>query len=127
MIFYILLFLFILSLEATVALPVFFIYLVYQFLLRQRESVRILALFLISLSLAVFYSVSWPLITFLLVLYHLCYQKLFVNVFWQLLGLVCLQGLIFFIAHLQLNFFYLLQILLFAFYFYKTNLKRYAC
>lgn len=126
MLIYIFLLLVILSLEATIGLPVFFLYLSYNFISRRSQKFILSALFIMALLLAVFYSLSWPMMACLLLFFHLLYQKLAGQSVWQF-GLFLLLNLIIVkMANLQFNFFYLLHLPVFLFYFYKVNFKKYA-
>jgi len=126
MLIYIFLLLIILSLEATIGLPIFFLYLSYNFISRRGQKFLLSALFVMAFVLSIFYSLSWPMMAFLLLFFHLFYQKLVGKIFWQFL-LFCLLNLIIAkMANLQFNFFYLFHLPAFLFYFYKVNFKNYA-
>lgn len=127
MILNIFLLLIVLSVEATIGLPVFFIYLSYQLIIRRKEKIKISALFVISLLLAIFYSLSWPWIALLGFIFYLIWQELpETKIFWKLLSFVVFNLAIFILGRLQFNYFYFFHILGFAFYFYKANFKNYA-
>ncbi len=116
----------ILSLEATVGLPIFFIYLAYSFLSRRHKNTILWYLFLLSLLLTVFYSISWSITSLLLLVFHFSNQELLAKPFLRLLILFLLNFLIFILANLHLNYFYLIHLPLFLFYFYKANFRNYA-
>ncbi len=117
----------ILSIEATFGLPIFFIYLSYRLIARRQEKILIPALFAIALFLAIFYSLSWPLLTLLLLIFHSSWQKFAKDrIIWKLMSFGLLNLAIFILGKLQLNFFYFFHLLIFGFYFYKANLKHYA-
>jgi hypothetical protein len=127
MIFNILLLLIVLSLEATIGLPIFFIYLSYQLVIRRKEKIKISALFIISLLLAIFYSLSWPWLALLNFIFYLVWQEISeTKLFWKLLSFFVLNLAIFILGKLQFNYFYFVHILIFVFYFYKANFKNYA-
>jgi len=127
MILHIILLLLVLSLEATIGLPIFFIYLSYKLISHRQEQFKILALFVISLLLAIFYSLSWPLLALLVFVFHLIWQNLISpNFLWKVLSFALFNLAIFVVGKLQFNYFYFIHIVIFAFYFYKTNLKHYA-
>ncbi len=127
MILYILLLLVILSIEATIGLPIFFIYLSYQLVARRQEKVTISALFVLALFLAIFYSLSWPFLTLLVLFFHFFWQRFAKDrIIWKLVSFGLLNLIIFILGKLQFNFFYFFHLLIFGYYFYKTNLKHYA-
>lgn len=116
-----------LSLEATVGLPVFFIYLAHKLISRRRTQELVFGLFIMAFFLAIFYSLSWPLMVLLLFIFHLVWEKLPANKFFgKLFSFVLLNLAIFILGRLQLNYFYLIHVLLFVLYFYKANFKHYA-
>jgi len=127
MILNIILLLIVLSLESTIGLPIFFVYLTYRLISRRKEREQVIALFVMSLLLAIFYSISWPLLSLLVFIFHLAWQK-FTNSkpFGKLLVFVLFNLLIFAFGRLQLNYFYIIHFLAFLFYFYKANFKNYA-
>ena len=116
----------ILSLESTIGLPVFFLYLSYSLISRRSDKFALLALIMTALFLAIFYSLSWPLLAFFLLIFHLISQKFANKIFLELFVFVCLNLLIFKLGNLQLNYFYLVHLPAFLFYFYKSNFKKYA-
>jgi len=116
----------ILSLESTIGLPIFFLYLSYSLISRRSDKFALLALIVIAFFLAIFYSLSWPLLTFLLLIFHLASKKFADKLFWESFIFVCLNLLIFKLGNLQLNYFYLVHLPVFFFYFYKSNFKKYA-
>ena len=122
----ILLLLIVLSLESTIGLPVFFLYLAYGLISRRSDKFILLALIITAFFLAIFYSFSWPLLAFFLLIFHLASQKFASNLFLELFLFICLNLLIFKIGQLQLNYFYLVHLPAFLFYFYKSNFKKYA-
>lgn len=127
MILNIILILVLLSFESTVGLPIFFIYLSYKFINRRKAQEQVFGLFIMAFFLAIFYSLSWPLLALLIFVFHLIWQKLPRTKFLlKLLSFILLNLAIFLLGHLQLNYFYLIHFLAFILYFYKTNLKNYA-
>lgn len=116
----------ILSLEATVGLPVFFFYLSYKLISRRREQSTLFFLFIVALALAIFYTVSWPVLAFLLLVFHWLSQKNPDKPLLRLVFFFTFNFTFFYLAKLQLNYFYLLHFLAFLFYFYRTKLKNYA-
>jgi len=117
----------ILSIEATIGLPIFFIYLSYQVIARRQEKILIFSLFIMALFLAIFYSLSWPFLTLLLLFFHFFWQQFAKDkILWKLISFIFLNTMIFIFGKLHLNLFYLLHLLIFVYYFYKTNLKHYA-
>lgn len=127
MILNIILLLIILSLESTIGLPVFFIFLSYKLISHRQERLQIVALFMMALLLAIFYSLSWSLLSLLIFVFHLVWQRSNVNQpLLKLFGFLLLNLFIFFLANLQLNYFYLMHLPVFIIYFYKTSFKKYA-
>ena len=127
MILNIFLLLIVLSVEATLGLPVFFIYLSYQLIIRRKEKIQISALFVISLLLAIFYSLSWPWVALLSFIFYLVWKELpETKFFWKLFSFLVLNLAIFIFGKLQFNYFYFIHIFGFGFYFYKANFKNYA-
>ena len=126
MIINIFLLLLVLSLESAVGVPIFFLYLSYKLISRRSDKFILFALFLTAFLLAIFYSLSWPILIFMLLLFHISYQKLSGKPFIQFFLFLLLNLLIFKIANLQLNYFYLLHLPVFLIYFYKANFKNYA-
>lgn len=126
MILYILLLLLILSLESVLGLPLFFLYLSHVYFERKSEKLRLVAILISALLLAIFYHVSWPVIAILLFVYYLLSQQFGKKILLSLLFFVLLNILFFLIAKLQFNYFYLVHLAVFAFYFYKTNFRKYA-
>lgn len=116
----------ILSLEATVGLPVFFFYLSYKLISRRREQSTLFFLFIVALALAIFYTVSWPVLAFLLLVFHWLSQKNPDKPLLRLVFFFTFNFIFFYLAKLQLNYFYFLHFLAFLFYFYRTKLKNYA-
>lgn len=127
MILNILLLLIILSVEATIGLPIFFIYLFHQLIIRFQEKTQILALFIISFLLAIFYSLSWPWIALLNFIFYLIWKEFpETKILGKLIGFFTLNLIIFIFGKLQFNYFYFIHFLGFVFYFYKANFKKYA-
>lgn len=127
MILNIVLLLILLSFESTIGLPIFFIHLSHKVISRYKVNKQVTGLFIMAFFLAIFYSLSWPLLALLVFTFHLIWQKLpRSKFFWKLLAFVLLNMLIFFLGNLQQNYFYLIHFLVFAWYFYKTQLKNYA-
>ena len=126
MIINILLLLLVLSLEATIGIPIFFLHLSYKLISRRSDKFILFALFLTAFLLAIFYSLSWPILIFLLLVFHISYQELSGKPFFQFFLFLLLNLLIFKMANLQLNYFYLLHLPAFLIYFYKANFKNYA-
>lgn len=125
MIIYIFLLVVVLSLEATIGLPIFFLYLSYRLISRRSDRYIFLSLFLMALLLAIFYSLSWPVVILLLLFFHILNQKLLGKPLFGLFLFIVLNLFIFKLANLQLNYFYLIQLPFFLFYFYKINFKKY--
>lgn len=124
--FYYLFLIIILSFESVVGLPLFFLYLSYKLISRRSNEFVLVALFVMALLLAIFYSLSWPILALMLVLYHLFSQKFSGQKLLQI-GLFVLVNLsIFLMARIQLNYFYLANLLAFLLYFYFANFKKYA-
>lgn len=115
-----LLFILILSLEATVGLPLFAFYLSYRLISRRRAEFALPALLIIAFFLAIFYSVSWPLLALLLLIFHLM-----PSVTWQTLAFVLFNILLLRIANLRFNYFYLFHWSIFLLYVYQSNFKNY--
>ena len=115
----------VLSLESTVALPIFSLYLFYNLIKRRSEKFILSSLFIASFFLAIFYSLSWPVLSLLLLIFHLIDQK-FNLVLLRFFLFIVFNLLIFQMAKLQLNYFYLVQLPAFLIYFYKANFKKYA-
>lgn len=116
----------ILSFEATLGLPVFFLYLSGRFFERFGERAALLANFGGGLFLALFYNLSWPLASALLFAWYFAKLAL-VKQPLVLLGLfIALQAILFFMANLTWHYFYLLQLAVFLWYFTKNNLRAYS-
>lgn len=127
MILNIILLLVLLSLESTVGLPIFFIYLSYKLVSRRSKQEQIFGLLIMAFCLAIFYSLPWPLMALLIFIFHFPWQNLSTKKFiLKSLSLILLNLAIFLLGNLQLNYFYLIHFLVFALYFYKTKLKHYA-
>lgn len=127
MILNIILLLVLLSFESTIGLPIFFLYLSHKIISRRKTREQVFGIFIMAFFLAIFYSLSWPLLALLIFAFHLIWQKLpRTKFFWKLLSFILLNIFIFFLGNLQQNYFYLIHFLAFALYFYKTNLKNYA-
>ena len=124
--FYYLFLVIVLSLESVIGLPLFFLYLSYKLVRRRSNEFVLVALFVMAILLAVFYSLSWPVLAFLLVLYHLLSQKFYGQKLVQVCLFVLLNLSIFFMARIQLNYFYLADLVAFLLYFYLANFKKYA-
>lgn len=116
----------VLSLESTIGLPIFFLYLSYSLISRRSDKFAVLALIVTALFLAIFYNLSWPLLAFFLLIFHILSRKFADKLFFASFLFVCLNLLIFKLGKLQLNYFYLVQLPIFIFYFYKNNFKKYA-
>lgn len=120
----------VLSLESTLALPVFFTYWSLSFFFRYQKTRQMFILFGFSLALAIFYNLSWPLLAAGLLIFHLFYslwQKYSANNFLiKALFFTLILLTIFFLAKLHWHYFYLVQISGFLFYFYRSNFKGYA-
>lgn len=116
----------ILSFESVVGLPLFFLYLSYRLVKRRSNEFVLIALFVISLLVAIFYSLSWPTLAFLLLFYHILSQKFLRQSFLQACLFVCLNILIFLMAKIHFNYFFLIDLVAFLFYFYLVNFKKYA-
>lgn len=119
--------LFLLSVESTLASPIFSLFLTFKFLdkLNPRDDrsfyYLILALFFVSLAIALFYQLSIAVSVVIIATYYylrtLVGSKVFIKSFqqWQFLQLLLfavLQLTIFFLSDLNLNFFMFLQGLL---------------
>ena len=116
----------ILSLEATIGLPIFFFYLSYQLISRRQEKSILFLLFILALALAIFYTVSWPVLALLLLIFHWLCQKMPDKPLLKFLFFVSFNLIFFHLANLHLNAFYFLHCLAFLFYFYRSKLKNYA-
>ena len=117
MILNVVLLLILLSLEATLGLTIFFIYLSHRLISRRKTQEQILAVFVIALLLAIFYSLSWPLMATLVFVFYLLWQKLPTKtLFWQLFIFILLNLAIFALGRLQLNYFYLIHLFIFEVY-----------
>jgi hypothetical protein len=119
----------VLTLESTLALPLFSIFFFLQVLRHWQFSKKILAVFFFSILLGHFYllSISWFFAFFVLLLFlkkWLAKKYPFFR-FLDLLTLVFLELYIFFFAGLHFQFFIFLQMLIFSLLFYKKNFKRY--
>lgn len=126
MILYLLLLFFILGLESTIGLPLFSIYLAYKFIVSRNNLFVLSAIFVISLFLALFYSLSWPILALVFLLFHFFNQKFAKNLLLGFLSFILFNLFIFIFAKLQLNYFYLLHLPIFLLYFYRVNFKKYA-
>jgi hypothetical protein len=124
--FYYLFLIIVLSFESVTGLPLFFLYLSYKLVSRRSNEFVLIALFVMALLLAIFYSLSWPVLALLLVLYHLLSQKFFGQKLLQVCLFILLNLSIFFMARIQLNYFYLADLVSFLLYFYLANFKKYA-
>lgn len=118
--------LFILGLEASFGLPVFFLYLSYKLVNRRKINFILFFIFFTSFFLAIFYSISWPVLAFLFLIFLFFHQKLSEKPVLQSILFLLLNLIIFNMANLQLNYFYLFHLTVFVFYFYKANFKKYA-
>lgn len=116
----------ILSLEATFGLPLFFVYLAYRLFAHRNDLLILVVLFVIAFSLAIFYSLSWPLVSLLLLLFHVANSFASDSIGLKLLIFIIFNVSFFFLADLNINYFYLVQMTVFAWYFYRTNFKQYA-
>lgn len=116
----------ILSLEATVGLPIFFLYISYKLINHRRNQSLIFLLFLIAFALAIFYTVSWPVIAGLLLILHYFAQRYHDKPLLNLLLFFIFNTIFFHLSKLQLNYFHFFHFLAFLFYVYKTKLKNYA-
>ena len=124
--FYYLFLIIVLSFESVLGLPLFFLYLSYKLVKRRSNEFVLVALFVMALLLAIFYSLSWPVLALLLVSYHLLSQKYSGQKLLQVSLFVLLNLSIFLMARIQLNYFYLADLLAFLLYFYLANFKKYA-
>lgn len=116
-----------LSFESTIGLPIFFLYLSHRVINRYKAQEQVFGLFIMAFFLAIFYALSWSLLSLLIFVFHLIWHSLTkAKFFLKLLSFILLNLAIFLIGRLQLNYFYLIHLLAFAWYFYKTNLKNYA-
>ncbi len=116
----------VLSFESVIGLPLFFLYLSYKLVSRRSNEFVLVALFVMALLLAIFYSLSWPVLALLLVLHHLLSQKFSGQKLVQVGLFILLNSSIFLMARIQLNYFYLADLLAFLLYFYLANFKKYA-
>ena len=116
----------ILSVEATVGLPLFFTYLFLNRLLHLSNRHLVWHLFAAALFLAVFYSMSWPILTLFLAVLYFILEQLGNKLWGQILVFFIFNLLFFYFAKLHLNYYYLLHLSLFGYFFYKTNFKKYA-
>lgn len=118
-----------LSLEATVGLPWFFLYLLWRWQRQLSVNVSIVLQFAAGLLLAVFYGVSWPLVTLLLLLLHLGFN-LVSGQRWQvvlrLVALLLWQLAFWWLADLSWSLWGLAQVVLFATYVIVSRVKNYA-
>lgn len=116
----------ILSLEATLGLPIFFLYLSYNLISRRRNQSILFFLFLTSFVLAIFYAVSWPVLASLLIIFHYFSQKNHDKPLLNLLLFFIFNLSFFYLAKLQFSYFYLLHFLFFLFYLYRSKFRNYA-
>ena len=112
----------ILSFEATLGLPLFFLYLSDRLLSRYSERVALFGYFAVSLLLAIFYGLSWPSLSAALLFWYLVKTFLSGRRIWLLLSYVLWQVGFFFMAALSWHYFYLIHILIFFCYLAKNNL-----
>ena len=124
--FYYLFLIIVLSLESVIGLPLFFLYLSYRLVNRRSNEFVLVALFVMAFLLAIFYSLSWPILALLLVLYFFFSQKFSGQKFLQICLFVLLNLSIFLMARIQFNYFYLTDLVAFLLYFYLANFKKYA-
>jgi hypothetical protein len=115
----------ILSLEATIGLPIFSLYLSYNLMSHCGNKFVLSMLFAMAFILSIFYSVSWPMMTLLLLIFHIYYQQTLKKPAAQILVFILLNLLIFKLAKLQFDYFYFVHWSAFLFYFYKTSFKNY--
>lgn len=127
MIIYLIFLLLVLSIEATLGLPIFFIYWSWRLSVRYQKPQQIFALFLISLLIALFYALSWPLLALILLILYFFWQKI-PTTYWLTKFILVLLFFFafFFLAHLHFTYFYLLHFLIFCLYFYRNNFRHYA-
>jgi hypothetical protein len=115
-----------LSLEATIGLPLFFLYFTYRIINLSSDRFVLPGLWLMAFLLAIFYSLSWPVMGFLLLIFHLIWQAISSKPAAQLASFIALCFAIFYLADLQLNYFYLVHLGAFLLYFYKAKFRNYA-
>ncbi len=116
----------ILGLESSFGLPLFFLYLSYSFIHKYSEKYLLLSVFVTSFLLAIFYSLSWPILAALLLFCFFIHKKIKEKIVWQLILFVLINAVIFILAELRFNYFYLFHLPVFMFYLYKANFKKYA-
>jgi hypothetical protein len=117
----------ILSFEATLGLPLFFLHLSAAILLgRLSERAALMAVFGVSLLLAIFYNLSWPLTSALLLAWYFAKLVLVKQPLALLALFAILQLIFFFMASLSWHYFYLLHLAIFLWYFAKNNLRTYS-
>lgn len=123
---YLLLLFLILGLESTIGLPLFTVYLAYRFFAARSNFFVLSAVFVISLFLALFYSLSWPMVTLFFLLLHFFSQRVAKNLPLSFSAFALFNLFIFLFARLQLNYFYVVHLSIFFWYFYIINFKKYA-
>ncbi len=113
-----------LSFEATLGLPLFFLYLASQLLDRHGERVALFGCFALGLLLSIFYGVSWPLVSVTLLVWYVAKTFLVDRHLWLLLLYVAWQASFFFLADLNWHYFYLVHVAVFTWYFFRKNLRK---
>jgi len=116
----------ILSFEATMGLPLFFMYLGDRFLGRLSERLSLFAVFGISLCLAIFYNLSWPIMSAILLVWYFLRTAFTKQTPIYIITFIILQISLFFLASLTWHYFYLLHLAFFIWYLVKFNFRKYA-
>lgn len=114
------------GLESTIGLPLFFLYLADRFFGRYGEKWSLFGVFILALFLAVFYALSWPVLSTLLFVWYFIRLRLEGNYLWLFLLYISLQVIFYLTANLTWHYFYFLHFFAFTWFYFKTNLRKYA-